>query len=1163
MKELFQSGVSIKAHILFWLMTGTCLSVRAGGGGQNLLLLVNPGDEHQVRIAAEYQRLRHIPDGNIVFIEPRQLVGFYRATEADTATGFNYVETYLKPIVDHIIANALRNQIDYISWLGQPFRMTGLSGGAANAISHDYALTYLNALVGGTTPEDISRAIFPRDEITASYTEGANEALIHTNDDLYVGTTLAFTGLFGNSPDDVISNLQRTASADGTRPAGTIYFAENDNIRSNTRESQWPATQAGLTARGISFVQEFGVSGNTPLNRTDVRGAVIGAATYTIPNGSTYLPGSWADSLTSSGSNFDTRNQTKAAELIHTGAGGSSGTVIEPYAISARFPHSHIFLYSADGSTIGEAFYKSSGTPLLQLMLGDPLGQPYADVPTVVIDSGPAEDATVSSNVPVTVSASLSDPNLATGIDRIDLYIDGKMTDTMPGSNATFNVDTTALSDGRHELRFVAVNNAAAQSQNHLLRHVNVDNDGRSVSAGSDVDAGTSASVNIPVSSVAGSSTVDRIELRHIGHVVGQLAAGAGSINLDVTPLAFGDNTLVPVAVCSDGAEVAGNPITVSRAPTYLTGTAPLAPRNRQYGILGEYFVGQGGASISASTFTGTPDVVVSHAALFIGVYDGTNSSLTRYASNEGQLNDVDPNPLGSVTNIALVDQLSARYTGRFEVETSGEHSFFLYKSNDSMQLSIDGQPFMNYDNRSAGLVAHYAPSIFLDAGEHTLELLTANLNTGSSDGFFDVGLYVRKPDGLTQIVDNTFVYQFVDRPAPRIVGYWRHDETGASEGSLIGTVVNVADPGTIDGDGITSAVFSTNIPGPAIFDPIAGVKRPNEFALNASNSNARIKILNDPALDVGNGGDHSFTIEFFLKIEDEHPGYNAFLRRLFSGPNPDSSTNSDRHAWQVDFNHGASTSFGTVRSRWDLPGIPPPDYSRSAQGDYVYVDTDGATGNPADYTLASGDPADEGDGINDDTTWHHVAMIFDEPAGVVRMYTDYQQDGTVTIQGPFSHPPANLEYGSTTSGNRLLFDEVRYTEGILDETLFLRASTFTPIEAWRIEHFGIAEDDGDAANLADSNGDKIVNLIAYAFGLSPYQDATSLLPQPMVVGNDVIVNFDEPPSVENILYGALFSTDLHEWFSIPDTGSGTNHIFTIPFNPDPALFIRLQVTAL
>jgi uncharacterized protein (TIGR03790 family) len=775
MKNITCFRKRVQTRLLFGLfISGVHFSVQAGGGGQNLLLVVNPGDEQQVRIAAEYQRLRHIPDRNIVFIEPRKLSGLYRATEAKSVSAFSYVETYLQPITDHIAAQGLAGQIDYIASLGQPFRMTGLSGGSASTISHDYAVTYLDSLTtGGKTPEAVSSTNFPRYEDTSSYTEGSNEALLHSTDGRYVGTTLAFTGIFGNAPDDVIANLQRTAAADGTKPAGTIYIEQNEDIRSYTRQSQWPSTQAGLTARGIPYIQEYMTPGNSPLNRTDVRGAAIHESDYTIPNGSTYLPGSWADSLTSYGANFDTRLQTKAVELIRAGTGGSSGTVEEPSAISARFPHSHIFLYSADGSTIGEAFYKSIKTPLLQLMLGDPLGQPYADVPAVALTSGPAEGATVSGAISIEVDAALSSPNLATGISRIDLYIDGILAGTTNGGSATFDVNTATLTDGRHELRFVAVNNTAAASQGLLLRHVYVNHDGRSVSAGSDVDAGTAASINIPVTSAAGSGTITRIELRHLGRVVGQVTGGAGSVSLTVTKLAFGDNTIIPVAVFSNGAETTGTPITVSRTPSYLPGTTPTAPLNRQAGIKGEYFTGQGGLSISASTFTGTPAVVATHTNLLIAVYAGTDFSKTRLVSFPNQLAGIDPHPVGSVSNIALVDQLSARYTGRFEVEADSEYQFFLYDSNDSMKLLIDGQPFIECDNQGAGLPAYYAPSIFLASGEHTLELLAANQNTGTaSDGYFDVALYVRKSGGLLQPANNTFIYQVVS-PEPQTGGFW------------------------------------------------------------------------------------------------------------------------------------------------------------------------------------------------------------------------------------------------------------------------------------------------------------------------------------------------------------------------------------------------------
>jgi uncharacterized protein (TIGR03790 family) len=767
-RRFFRRG----AGVVLFFVAGFHPAAFGGGGGQNLLLVVNPGDEQQVRIAAEYQKLRHIPDCNIFFLEPRKHQGLYKGPEDMTVL----ISTYLTPIYQYLQTNGLSGQIDYISTLGMPFRLDA-------SRSFQYLLGHMDKLVAGSETTSVtgnSRYLTP-----GSYTLGSNNAPYHGNDGLYVSTTLGFTGIWGNSPDDIIANLRRTADCDGSKPAGTVYFEENNDVRSNTRESQWPTTQSALSSRAVSYLQESDVSGYTPLNRSDVRGAVIGAAYYTVPNGSTYLPGSWADSLTSVGCDFWDRTQTKAAELIRAGVGGSSGTVTEPYAISGRFPNSHIFVYLADGSTLGEAFYQSVSDPLLQTMLGDPLGQPYADVPEVSLTDGPEDGGTVSGTVVFRAAATLSSPVLATGIDRIDLYVDGKCSGTTTNSGL-FNLDTSALSDGRHEVRLVAVNNAAAESQGFLIRNINVDNSGRSVAvSGNGFAAGTALMISVPVTSTAGSDTISRVELRYLGQSVGQLSAASGDVSLDVSRLAYGTNTILPVAVFSDGTVVEGDSIEVSRDPVWRPGTTPLLAQNRQAGILGEYFYGQGGASIDASMFSGTPDVITLHSGLLIGVYNSSIYTYTEYGSSSSQMEDVEPNPAADPSNPALVDGLSARYSGRFEVKEAGEYNFFFFKANDSVRLLIDGQIVIEYNGAPVGAVYGYAPSIFLGEGEHTFELLTANTNSGTNDGYFDTGLYVRGPDGLTRLVDNTLIYQYSDsslRP-----GTFSDDFESYTAGSAIG----------------------------------------------------------------------------------------------------------------------------------------------------------------------------------------------------------------------------------------------------------------------------------------------------------------------------------------------------------------------------------------
>ena len=381
----------------------------------------------------------------------------------------------------------------------------------------------------------------------STYTLGGNAAIQHRTTGLYMGAAAGFTGIFGNTADQVIASLDRAANADGSKPTGTVYFEKNNDVRSNTREPQWSIAQTELDARKINWIEESNVPGNTPRNRDDVRGAVVGRSALVLPNGSTYLPGSWADHLTSIGAGFANRGQTKATEFIAAGAAGTSGTVTEPFAFASRFPHSHIHVYNADGSTLGEAFYKSVQSPDLQLLIGDMLAQSYADMPQVQFASAPAEDDVVRGTVQIQASASLNNPDLAYGMDRLGLYVDGKLADAIAGSGAVFNVDTTTMSDGYHELRVVAVNNTAAESESYRLRHVYVNNDGRSVTvAGGNVNLAPTQVAQISVSAITSSSQVQRIELRHLGRAVGDVAGDEGIINLDASNLAFGTTLWCP-----------------------------------------------------------------------------------------------------------------------------------------------------------------------------------------------------------------------------------------------------------------------------------------------------------------------------------------------------------------------------------------------------------------------------------------------------------------------------------------------------------------------------------------------------------------------------------------------------------------------------------------
>jgi hypothetical protein len=585
-----------------------------------------------------------------------------------------------------------------------------------------------------------------------------------------------------------------------------LYIADKSNSRVR-RVGNDPKTIEMLTERGIPWVYEYSTSNYAPKNRTDVLGAVIGRAGYSMPNGSTYVAGSWADNLTSYGCTWDDRGQTKDSRLIAAGVAATSGSVIEPYLNYYRFTNSSIYIYQADGSTMGEAFAKSVATPDIQLFLGDLLSQPQADIPQVSITAGPADESPVGGTIAVSAAATLVDPQIATGVARLELLVDGKLADTLSGGSGTFNLNTTTLADGRHELRLVAVNNAAAESEGYTAFEVVVNNHGRSASlAGGDRTLSGSELAAVSVSATAGDGTVSRVELRNLGRTLGQVSGSAGTVSLDASLLAYGANVVTPVAVYSDGTETAGTPITVTRTPAYLAGTAT-SPTTAA-GLKMEYFFNQGYSTIATSDFSGDPDLVstTTKVNLFSGqTYLDANSVTQKYTS-------LDQTPLAlATTDIA---SLALRITGYFNVSTAGEYQFYLWKTNDSAAIYVDGQRACGFDNAQSGATTNQVGSVYLGPGEHQVIILAANTVTGTRAEYFDISAEYRGPDGVTRVIDSTNFYTQINH-APTLASAGGQTLTTITEdatgnngdlvSSIVGSTISDVDPRSVAGIALTA----------------------------------------------------------------------------------------------------------------------------------------------------------------------------------------------------------------------------------------------------------------------------------------------------------------------------------------------------------------------
>jgi hypothetical protein len=114
-----------------------------------------------------------------------------------------------------------------------------------------------------------------------------------------------------------------------------------------------------------------------------------------------------------------------------------------------------------------------------------------------------------------------------------------------------------------------------------------------------------------------------------------------------------------------------------------------------------------------------------------------------------------------------------------------------------------------------------------------------------------------------------------------------------------------------------------------------------------------------------------------------------------------------------------------------------------------IFIDTDSDDGLVTSYDDET-DWSLDGDEINDLDEWKHVAMTFDEESQEVTFYLNYEfmQSKLLadTEENGYTHPAASVIFGKFNNQTyEMLIDEVRYSEGLLDPSLFLKAATWAP----------------------------------------------------------------------------------------------------------------------
>ena len=158
------------------------------------------------------------------------------------------------------------------------------------------------------------------------------------------------------------------------------------------------------------------------------------------------------------------------------------------------------------------------------------------------------------------------------------------------------------------------------------------------------------------------------------------------------------------------------------------------------------------------------------------------------------------------------------------------------------------------------------------------------------------------------------------------------------------------------------------------------------------------------------------------------------------------------------------------------------------------------------------------------------------------------------------------VNYGGGSSGNWYIFDKAGNTapDLALSGTV-ITPTLLSPLEAWRLQYFGITNNAGGAADSFATTSDGMPNLLKYALGLNP----TNVASNPIVY--DIATGFPRLTAPRNtnatdVTLGATVSGDLMNWTTNGTVIDQDNSIFQVHDNVSVMggtnRFMRLLVTS-
>jgi len=305
-----------------------------------LAIVINDADPLSIRIGNYYQQARNVPERNVLHVD------FRPGRPGMGKAEFQRMKTRLdRQTPDDVQAYA-------ITWAA-PYRVGCMS--ITTAFTFGFDTRFCSQQRCAPTRHS---SYFRRPSATP-YT------------DYGIRPTIAIAA---ENFQDARKLIDRGVRSDQTRPAGTAYLVSTSDRARNVRSRIYTT----VAARMADWINTRVVESDALQNTNDILFYFTGRVSVPYLDTLQFVPGAIADHLTSSGGKLTNSSQMSALRWLEAGATGSYGTVVEPCALTGKFPNPGILMdvYGA-GRTLLQAYWQSVQQPGEGIFIGEPLATPF------------------------------------------------------------------------------------------------------------------------------------------------------------------------------------------------------------------------------------------------------------------------------------------------------------------------------------------------------------------------------------------------------------------------------------------------------------------------------------------------------------------------------------------------------------------------------------------------------------------------------------------------------------------------------------------------------------------------------------------------------------------------------------------------------------------